>query len=124
MSPLLAFRATRSASALPLSVSAPMTFERRSGGGRMQLIPYLYFKGDCEEALRFASSSGLGELVDLRRYEGTPLARRAGAAWNLEVLHFEFKGAGVRFYADHAERVAARRGPRVITGRRTSPCLG
>ena len=48
------------------------------------------------EALRFASSSGLGEIVDLRRYEGTLLVRRAGEAWNPEVLHFEFKGAGFR----------------------------
>ena len=32
----------------------------------MQLIPYLYFKGNCEEALRFYVSAGLGEIRELR----------------------------------------------------------
>ena len=65
----------------------------------MNVTPYLYFKGDCEEALRFYSRCGLGEIRELRRYEGTPAAARAGAEWNAKVLHSEFEGPGVRLFA-------------------------
>jgi PhnB protein len=40
----------------------------------MRATPFLYFKGDCESALQFYQSCGLGEIVELRRIEGTPLA--------------------------------------------------
>jgi uncharacterized glyoxalase superfamily protein PhnB len=39
----------------------------------MRAIPFLYFKGNCESALRFYQTCGLGEIVELRRIEGTPL---------------------------------------------------
>ncbi len=65
----------------------------------MKLTPYLYFKGDCEKALRFYESSGLGAIRDPRRYEGTPMAARAGAAWDSKVLHSEFEGPGVHLFA-------------------------
>lgn len=65
----------------------------------MTLIPHLYFKGDCEEALRFYAQIGLGAIRVLRRYEGTPVAARAGAAWDAKVLHSELEGPGVRFFA-------------------------
>ncbi len=65
----------------------------------MKLTPYLYFKGDCEEALRFYAACGLGDVRDLRRYQGTPAAARAPAGWSLKVLHSEFVGPGVRLFA-------------------------
>jgi PhnB protein len=65
----------------------------------MKLTAYLYFKGDCEAALRFYERAGLGELRELRRFEGTPAATRVPEAWKRKVLHAEFEGSGVRLFA-------------------------
>jgi len=61
--------------------------------------PYLYFKGSCEAALNFYVQCGLGEIKELRRYEGTPLVERDGAAWRDKVLHAVFEGPGIRLCA-------------------------
>ena len=42
----------------------------------MRMTPYLYFKGGCEEALTFYADCGLGKIVDVRRYAGTPMEAR------------------------------------------------
>ena len=65
----------------------------------MQFTPYLYFKGTCEAALTFYEACGLGEVKELRRYEGTPLVERDGAAWRDKVLHSVFEGPGIRLCA-------------------------
>ena len=65
----------------------------------MQTTPYLYFTGSCERALEFYQASGLGKIVELRRYEGTPTAERDGGAWRDKVLHSVFEGPGVRLCA-------------------------
>lgn len=65
----------------------------------MRMTPYLYFKGACEDALTFYAACGLGRIVDLRRYAGTPMEDRDGGAWRNKVLHSRFEGDGVRFYA-------------------------
>src|SRR5437868_79307 len=65
----------------------------------MRFTPYLYFKGDCENALRFYETCGLGEITELRRYDGTPLAEREGGVWRTKVLHSLFSGPSVRLYA-------------------------
>lgn len=64
----------------------------------MRCTPYLYFKGNCEAALRFYASLGLGEMHEVMRYAGTPMAEREGAAWADKVLHALFEGPGVKFY--------------------------
>ena len=53
----------------------------------MQLTPYLYFRGACEDALKFYESCGLGSIKLLQRYEGTPMAERDGGAWRDKILH-------------------------------------
>ena len=65
----------------------------------MRMTPYLYLKGGCEEALTFYADCGLGKIVDLRRYAGTPMEARDGGVWRNKVLHSLFEGDGVRFYA-------------------------
>ncbi len=65
----------------------------------MQITPYLYFKGSCEAALEFYELCGLGKIKELRRYEGTPMAERNGAAWRDKVLHSVFEGPGIRLCA-------------------------
>jgi PhnB protein len=65
----------------------------------MQVTPYLYFKGTCESALQFYEACGLGKVRALRRYEGTPMVERDGAAWREKVLHSVFEGPGLRLCA-------------------------
>ncbi|MET0790671.1 MAG: VOC family protein [Polyangiaceae bacterium] len=65
----------------------------------MQLTPYLYFSGACEAALRFYEQCGLGQIKELKRYEGTPLAERDGGAWRDKVLHSVFEGPSIRLCA-------------------------
>ena len=65
----------------------------------MRMTPYLYFKGGCEDALTFYADCGLGKIVDLRRYAGTPMEARDGGAWRNMVLHSLFEGDRLRFYA-------------------------
>ena len=65
----------------------------------MRFTPYLYFRGACEEALKFYEACGLGAIVLLRRYEGTPMAERDGGAWRDKVLHSVFESPGLRLCA-------------------------
>src|SRR5580700_9239841 len=65
----------------------------------MNTTPYLYFRGDCESALKFYEACGLGKIRDLRRYAGTPMAERDGGAWRDKVVHSLFEGPGIRLFA-------------------------
>lgn len=65
----------------------------------MSLTPYLYFKGECENALHFYEACGLGKILELRRHEGSPLAEREGGAWRDKVLHSVFEGPSLRLCA-------------------------
>ena len=65
----------------------------------MRATPYLYFKGDCEQALGFYAACGLGAIRELRRYNGSPLIARLGDTWRDKVLHSTFEGPGVRLNA-------------------------
>ena len=65
----------------------------------MRMTPYLYFKGACEDALSFYHACGLGKVVDLRRYAGSPMEERDGGVWRDKVIHSLFEGDGIRFYA-------------------------
>jgi PhnB protein len=65
----------------------------------MRTIPYLYFHGDCEAALRFYETCGLGRIQELRRYAGTPMENREGGAWRDKVIHARFEGDGFKLYA-------------------------
>ena len=65
----------------------------------MKTTPYLYFKGSCEAALEFYRACGLGEIKELKRYAGTPLAERDGGKWVDKVLHSVLEGPGLRLCA-------------------------
>jgi PhnB protein len=65
----------------------------------MRCTPYLYFKGDCESALKFYEVCGLGQIREIRRYAGTPMAERDGGAWRDKVLHSLFEGPDLRLFA-------------------------
>jgi len=65
----------------------------------LKATPHLYFRGDAEAALTFYAACGLGEIVALTRYAGTPLAERDGGAWRDKLLHAVFEGPGIRLCA-------------------------
>ena len=65
----------------------------------MRFTPHLYFRGDAESALAFYAECGLGKIIELRRYAGTPVGERDGGAWRDKVLHAVFEGPGLRLFA-------------------------
>jgi PhnB protein len=53
----------------------------------MQLNPYLFFKGDCEEAFRFYERILGGQIVAMMTHEGTPAAEHTPAEWRGKIIH-------------------------------------
>lgn len=68
----------------------------------MKLVPYLYFHGNCEEALRFYAAAGLGELKDVARYrDGPPSEHMPGHPdW---VMNASLVGDGIEFMASDSD---------------------
>jgi PhnB protein len=53
----------------------------------MQMNPYLYFAGNCEEAFKFYEKV-LGAKIDaLMTHENTPAAKDAPPEWQKKILH-------------------------------------
>jgi PhnB protein len=65
----------------------------------MRLSAYVCFDGVCEEALRFYEQCGLGRIVDLLRFEGSPMAQYMPADCRSKVMHAHFEGPGVSLHA-------------------------
>jgi PhnB protein len=68
----------------------------------MQLEPYLFFTGNCEEALNYYKDVFGGEIVELSRHKDAPAeAQTPPESANL-VMHATFKGPGFSFMAGDA----------------------
>ncbi len=65
----------------------------------MQLEPYLFFHGRCEEALNFYARCLGGEIVGLNRYAGSPMEADTDAGWRDKVMHASFVAGDVKFMA-------------------------
>ena len=69
----------------------------------MQISPYLSFKGDCEAAFTFYAECLGGQLGEIFRYGGSPMADQAPAGWQDKVMHCSLTvGALVLMGADIA----------------------
>jgi PhnB protein len=65
-----------------------------------QIETYLFFNGNCEEALNFYKQALGGEITALMRYEGTPAdSAQLPAAWKQKVLHSTFECEGAKIMA-------------------------
>ena len=64
----------------------------------MQLEPYIFFDGRCEEALEFYKNA-IGGSFDVNRFAGSPMESQVGADWAQKVMHATFKGDGFSFMA-------------------------
>ena len=53
----------------------------------MQLNPYLFFNGQCEEAFKFYAQCLGGKIKATFPYEGTPMADHVPATWRNKVMH-------------------------------------
>lgn len=69
----------------------------------MQLEPYLFFHGRCEEALNFYKECLRGEIVGINRFEGSPMAAQVGADYKDKVMHASFVAGDVKFMASDGQ---------------------
>jgi PhnB protein len=65
---------------------------------QMELAPYIFFYGRCEEALEFYKTA-LGGSYDLKRIEGSPMAEEVPPEQRNRVMHATFTGPGITFMA-------------------------
>lgn len=66
----------------------------------MQIAPYLFFNGQCEEALNFYAEALNGKITALMRYEGSPMDDgKMPPGWSRKVMHANFQAEGAEFMA-------------------------
>jgi len=69
----------------------------------MQIETYLFFQGQCEEALRFYERCLGGRVTSLSRYDAMPAdGPPVPPDWKQKVLHATFECEGARFMASDA----------------------
>jgi PhnB protein len=64
----------------------------------MQLQPYIFFYGRCEEALEFYKKT-LGGTYELMRVADAPMADQMPAEQRNKVMHASFTAGGINFLA-------------------------
>jgi PhnB protein len=70
----------------------------------MQLSPYLFFSGNCAEALAFYAAAGLGRATLVHHYEGSPMESQVPPDWKKKIMHATFVGEGVHLHASDTNR--------------------
>jgi PhnB protein len=65
----------------------------------MQLEPYLFFHGTCEEALNFYKRCLGGEIIGLNRFAGSPMEREVEDGYQDKIMHASFVAGDVKFMA-------------------------
>ena len=75
----------------------------------MQLSNYLFFTVECEQALEFYTTCGLGRVTAMLRYgaDGMPSGSEAMRG---KIMHARFEGPGVLFYASDNDDAEPMRG--------------
>jgi len=53
----------------------------------MELVPYLFFDGDCEEAFRTYERVLGGRIEAMLSHEGTPAAENVPPEWRKKIVH-------------------------------------
>ena len=70
----------------------------------MQLEPYLFFYGRCEEALNFYKDVFNGEIIGLTRIAGSPMEAHASPDEKNNVMHATFKAGDFSLMASDGRR--------------------
>jgi PhnB protein len=74
-------------------------FANARKGPIMQLEPYLFFYGKCEEALKFYASALGGEITQLMRMSEAPPEMQMPGIDPNSVMHATFKAGAISFMA-------------------------
>lgn len=79
----------------------------------MYLTNYLFFTTNCEQALDFYTSCGLGKVVDILRWgqDGMPVRTESMSG---KIMHAQFEGDGVRFFASDNDDAEPMKGSAMI----------
>lgn len=64
-----------------------------------QLVPYVSFNGNCEEALEFYAAALDGEISAKNVYDGSPMSEQVPEDFTAKIMHGEFTADGVFFMA-------------------------
>ena len=73
----------------------------------MQLAPYLYFDGTCEEALTFYAAVFGGTTTDLNRFADSPMSETMPADQRRRIMHCTFSAPGISFMASDSSELAS-----------------
>ncbi|UTY59269.1 VOC family protein [Massilia sp. erpn] len=75
----------------------------------MQLSNYLFFTTTCEQALEFYTQCGLGHVTEVLRFgvNGMPVPNEA---MRNKIMHAQFEGPGVLFFASDNDDAEPMRG--------------
>jgi PhnB protein len=66
----------------------------------VQIENYLFFRGECEDALNFYVQALGGKILHIERYAGTPMDNdQLPPEWKNKVMHSTFECNGGRFMA-------------------------
>lgn len=66
----------------------------------MELHPYIYFQGNCQEALKFYATALNGEIVEFHPYSENPeFAKSLPPEWQDKWMHASFKAGKIFFMA-------------------------
>lgn len=68
----------------------------------MLLEPYMFFSGNCEEALQFYKSVFGGEIAEVSRWKDAPADMGMPADLGERIMHASFRSPSVRFMASDA----------------------
>jgi len=65
----------------------------------MELEPYLFFSGNCEEALNFYKGVFGGEISGISRWKDAPAEMGMPAEFGERIMHSSFKSKALKFMA-------------------------
>jgi PhnB protein len=65
----------------------------------MQLEPYMFFSGNCEEALNFYKGVFGGEIAEVSRWKDAPADMEMPADLGNRIMHASFRSPSIRFMA-------------------------
>ncbi len=69
------------------------------GNAKMQLAPYLFFDGTCEEALAFYADVLGGKVSEINRYADSPLSESLPPEHRDRIMHATFTAPGMTLMA-------------------------
>jgi PhnB protein len=68
----------------------------------VQLNPYLFFNGQCEEAFKFYADCLGGQIEAMMTHAGTPAEEQVPAEWREKIIHARLTVAGQVLMASDA----------------------